>query len=92
MASVERGKDEPHENTIAFAEAKARLSALVDRVEAGDTISITRHGKVVARLVPAEKPRQPFNFERVRKLREGMRYQEQSAGDFMREMRDEERY
>jgi prevent-host-death family protein len=35
-------------------EAKNRLGALLDRVEHGEEIIITRHGKPVARLVPVE--------------------------------------
>lgn len=38
-------------NDIALYEAKNRLSELINRVEAGEEISITRRGKVVARLV-----------------------------------------
>ena len=40
-------------NDIALFEAKNRLSELINRVEAGEEIAITRRGKVVARLVPA---------------------------------------
>ena len=40
-------------NDVALFEAKNRLSELIHRVEAGEEIAITRHGKVVARLVPA---------------------------------------
>lgn len=39
---------------VALFEAKNRLSELIHRVEAGEEISITRRGKVVARLVPAK--------------------------------------
>ncbi|EXI70370.1 MAG TPA: type II toxin-antitoxin system prevent-host-death family antitoxin [Candidatus Accumulibacter phosphatis] len=42
--------------TVQVAEAEARFSALLAAVEAGEEISITRHGKVVARIVP-EAPR-----------------------------------
>ena len=38
--------------TIQIVEAKARFSALLAEVEAGEEIAITRHGRVVARLVP----------------------------------------
>ena len=41
-------------SAFALFEAKNRLSELVDRVVAGETIEITRHGKVVARLAPPE--------------------------------------
>ena len=39
--------------TISIAEAKARFSELVRRAEGGEEIIVTRHGKMVARLVPA---------------------------------------
>jgi prevent-host-death family protein len=36
-------------------EAKAKLSELLDRVEHGEQIVITRHGRPIARLVPERK-------------------------------------
>ena len=39
-------------NDVALFEAKNRLSELINRVQAGEEIAITRRGKVVARLVP----------------------------------------
>ena len=42
------------EATIVGAyEAKTRFSQLLERVAAGEEITITRHGNPVARLVPA---------------------------------------
>lgn len=41
---------------ISVVEAKARFSALLAEVEAGEEIAVTRHGKVVARLMP-DRPR-----------------------------------
>ena len=37
---------------VQIAEAKAHLSALVERVDSGEEIVISRRGKPVARLVP----------------------------------------
>jgi prevent-host-death family protein len=37
---------------VSVAEAKAKFSDLVKRAEGGEEIAVTRHGKVVARLVP----------------------------------------
>lgn len=37
---------------IQASEAKAKFSELLDEVEQGETIAITRHGKVVARIEP----------------------------------------
>ncbi|MYD93174.1 MAG: type II toxin-antitoxin system Phd/YefM family antitoxin [Chloroflexi bacterium] len=38
--------------TIGAYEAKTHLSSLLDRVARGESLTITRHGKPVARLVP----------------------------------------
>ena len=38
---------------MTATETKARILALLDEVAAGDTIEITKHGRTVARLVPA---------------------------------------
>jgi prevent-host-death family protein len=40
--------------TVGAFEAKTHLSALLDKVEAGESIVITRHGQAVARLVKAD--------------------------------------
>lgn len=42
--------------SVSVVEAKARFSALLADVESGEEIAVTRHGKVVARLVPG-RPR-----------------------------------
>jgi prevent-host-death family protein len=42
--------------SVQVVEAKARFSALLEAVEGGETIAITRHGRIVARLVP-DQPR-----------------------------------
>lgn len=41
------------------ADAKARFSELLARAEAGETITIRRHGRVVAKLVPARRDLSP---------------------------------
>jgi len=40
-------------------EAKTHLSRLVERVEAGEEITIARAGRPVARLVPLDPPGEP---------------------------------
>ena len=37
---------------IQTSDAKARLSQLLDEVERGETIVITRHGRAIARIIP----------------------------------------
>ena len=77
--------------SASVAEAKAKLSELLDQVEAGETVSITRRGKPVARLVADQAERKPFDFEALRRVTASMPMQRQSAGEFIREMRDSDR-
>ncbi|WAG77706.1 type II toxin-antitoxin system prevent-host-death family antitoxin [Metapseudomonas furukawaii] len=42
--------------TIPLGEAKNNLSKLVDEAAAGQVITISKHGRAMARLVPAGKP------------------------------------
>lgn len=44
--------------TVGIFEAKTHLTSLLDRVAAGEQITITRHGTPIARLVPV-KPSSP---------------------------------
>jgi prevent-host-death family protein len=41
---------------ITATEANAKFLALLDEIEKGEEIEITRHGKVVARIGPARGP------------------------------------
>ena len=55
---------------VGAFEAKNKLGALLDRVEHGEEIVITRHGRPVARLVP-NVPKQDAGaaraaFQRIR--------------------------
>lgn len=43
--------------TVTITDAKAHLLSLIDSVVDGEEIEITRHGRTVARLVPANGPR-----------------------------------
>jgi prevent-host-death family protein len=45
--------------TVGAFEAKTKLSELLDRVERGEEIVITRRGKPAARLVPPAADRAP---------------------------------
>jgi prevent-host-death family protein len=55
---------------VGAFEAKNTLGTLLDRVEQGEEIVITRHGKPVARLVPstehADQDQAQTAFERLR--------------------------
>jgi prevent-host-death family protein len=61
--------------TVGSFEAKTKLAELLDKVEAGETITITRRGIAVAQLVPLkavdEKARQRALIEEIKRKRSG---------------------
>ena len=73
----------------AFA-AKTHFSALLERVAHGETIEITRRGKLIARLMPApdaERERAKAAIERWRELRKDITL----GGLSIKKLRDEGR-
>ncbi|MEM7415119.1 MAG: type II toxin-antitoxin system prevent-host-death family antitoxin [Gemmatimonadota bacterium] len=44
---------------IGAYKAKTHLAELLDRVEAGEALTITRHGRPIARLSPSRSPGDP---------------------------------
>ena len=76
--------------TVGAFEAKTRLSALLERVERGEEVVITRHGKAIARLVPAaaaELVDRQAVIARIKQLREHCTL----GGVSWQELRDEGR-
>jgi prevent-host-death family protein len=55
---------------VQASEAKARLLQLLDRVEQGETIVITRHGRAIARLEPEAAQRKARIDSAIEQLRE----------------------
>jgi len=78
--------------TINLAEAKARLSELVEQSGKGETIQIARRGQPIAQLTPVSKPRKPITAADLRGVTDGMPLQKESAGEFIRRLRDTDRY
>jgi prevent-host-death family protein len=78
--------------TVSLVEAKAHLSELLDKVEGGETVVITRHGKPVANITATVQPKQPIPFEELAAFRARMPRRRGSSAVAIRKMRDEERY
>ncbi|MGD9508826.1 MAG: type II toxin-antitoxin system Phd/YefM family antitoxin [Geminicoccaceae bacterium] len=81
-----------HQNTptreVSVAEAKAHLSELLDRVEQGEEIVITRRGKPVARVSGVRRKIEPINLAALESFRASMPFQEKPSVELIREMRD----
>lgn len=63
-------------NIVGAYEAKTHLSELLVKVEAGEEITITKHGAPVAKLVPVKKEASPSErvaaIERIQRLASGI--------------------
>lgn len=77
-------------SAVNLAVAKAQLSELINRVEAGEEVVITRHGRPVARVVPATPLKQPVPLRRLAELRKQLPARKGSSAQVLRELRDAE--
>ena len=77
---------------VSLADAKARLSELVARAEAGDPVCITRRGRPVAQLTAVSASRKRIDPSALRALTDAMPLQTQTAAETTRRMRDDDRY
>ena len=76
----------------SVAEAKNRLSELIDRALAGEGVTITRHGRPVVELRPVEAapaPVKPEDLDWLAARVVGRAPARQDAGQLLSEMRDE---
>ena len=74
-------------SAITLAETKAHLSYLLDQVEAGEEVVITRRGQPVARILPVEKPKHAVKS--LAGFRSRMPRWRKSSAELLREMSDE---
>ena len=78
--------------TVSLADAKAHLSELVERAAAGEAVCITRRGKAVAQITAVDTPRKRIDVAVLRAITDTMPVQPETARDFIRRMRDDDRY
>ncbi len=75
--------------TVNLAQAKARLSELLDKVEAGEEVVITRHGHAVAHIRPATRIKKPLCLKELAEFRAAMPPLRRPSVELLRELRDE---
>lgn len=77
-------------STFTLAEAKAQLGRLISMAQAGEEVTITKRGGAVVGLVPSVPPLQ--NVPSLADRRAQITSQTESAGEFIRKLRDSDRY
>ncbi len=75
--------------TVNLTQAKARLSELLDKVEAGQDVLITRHGRAVACMSAAAGPKKPIPLQELAEFRSTMPRLRRPAVESLRDLRDE---
>jgi prevent-host-death family protein len=75
--------------TVNLAQAKAHLSELLDKVQAGEEVVITRRGHPVAHILPALRPRKPLPLQELAAFRATMPRLRRPSAELLREARDE---
>ena len=85
MATLQGG------NIVGAYQAKTHLSELLEKVEAGEEITITKHGAPVAKLVPVRKGVRPEEraaaIDRIHKLGSSLSLGGLKVKDLIREGR-----
>jgi prevent-host-death family protein len=76
---------------VQASEAKAHLLQLLDEVERGETLVITRHGRPIARIVPEVDRREEEIEKAVANIRELRKRTGKITLDELRSARDEGR-
>jgi prevent-host-death family protein len=77
---------------VNLSQAKAGLSELLDKVEKGEEVVITRHGRDVARVSPVAAAKKPIDLKALDAFRATQTPWRKPSAELIREMRDEERY
>ena len=75
--------------TVNLAQAKAHLSELLDKVESGEDVIITRHGRPVAHLHAASREKHPLALDELAAFRATMPPLQRPSVELLRQMRDE---
>ena len=78
--------------TVNLAHAKAHPSELIDKIENGEEVVITRRGRPAARLGPIERPMQPIDFRALEEFCKTQPPWPKSSAESIREMGDYYRY
>lgn len=76
---------------IQASEAKTHLPQLLDDVERGATLIITRHGRPIARIVPEERERQAEVEEAIRRIQARRERNQHVSVEEILSLRDEGR-
>jgi prevent-host-death family protein len=76
---------------VQASELKAKLAELLDEVERGQTLVVTRHGKSIARIVPDEEAASEQSREAMQRILKARKTAFRVTAEELRRWRDEGR-
>jgi len=79
--------NEGNMNSVSLAQAKAKLSQILNRVESGEDVVVTRHGRPIACISAVHAPKKPLKS--LAAFRATMPRWSKPSARLLREMRDE---
>lgn len=77
---------------VSVAQAKAKLSEVLKEAERGGEVIITRRGKAVAKITAAQRKLKPIDLTEADAIRARQKPSKARAADWVRAMREEDRY
>ena len=77
--------------SVQASTAKAQLAELLDQVEKGETVVITRHGKPIARIVPEPDERKRDVLAVIAEIKELRKHTKPATADEILGWRNEGR-
>lgn len=77
---------------VSVAQAKAKLSEVLKEAERGGEVIITRRGKAVAKITAAQRKLKPIDLTEADAIRARQKPSKERAADWVRAMREEDRY
>lgn len=75
--------------TISAAQMEGHISELLDEVERGEEVVVTRQGKAIARISALLKKQSGIPFDALRSFRQSTKKATIPSRDLLRKIRDE---
>ena len=78
--------------TVSIAEVKTHFDDILNQIETGVEVMITRWGQPIARIAPVKKTLKPIPFEELATFRASQPLNPTSSLEHLQALREEARY
>ena len=78
-------------SSVSIRTARQKMSSLIEEVQNGGSVTITKRGREVARIVPIRPDKTPGRLPDLTEFRKSIKYSGKSLAEDVRAMRRAER-